>query len=645
MFENVSIIIPFQTDNGPREAAFKWLVKYYSIVMPKAEIVIGTINENDVNKAKAVNMAAKKATRDIFVILDADIVVTREIIEESIKLLDKAAWVVPFTKIYDVPYELTRNLLKTEPTGPIDINKEKCNKVNWLYNGFAGKINIIPRKNFEAVGGFDERFIGWGGEDDAFSHAVNTICGYFVNYKGSIFHLWHPSSSYHSNPNSKANIALLNRYIEASGNKEETMRIISERYQQQSLIKQTEITRNPKSKICFSILVHKNRDLVKQLIDNVKYYCPNSSIVLFNGGKDPHLCDGLDVPVCPTSRKLERGYTTIYFLETMEWMEELGIEYEYFINLDSDSLFFRHGYEEFVQAQMQGIDYMAVKLRVPESDWYIGKELKKDLSRWKELFDVNPFLGIFNVGQIMRRSFVRALLQSDTNEKLKKALQETISFGTDEFLFVNMAVKLGLRVKRYPNQTDSKLIRYRPYFTLDEIIYYINNIKESWLCHPITLDKEDPVRKLIQHLTIKYTTQYRTEDYPWFGVDISPSLLLESSFGYKEIVVRIGGSLVHYWKDPDRDVWNKTEKFAKGIKGTPLFIENKDKNFMAVCSLETGGIAYWIRKNTAKDYQWKGPYLITDEDAVPIMLHQKENERYLLVCRTSEGLVCWKSVK
>ena len=29
MLEKVSIIIPFQTDNGPREKAFKWIKQFY----------------------------------------------------------------------------------------------------------------------------------------------------------------------------------------------------------------------------------------------------------------------------------------------------------------------------------------------------------------------------------------------------------------------------------------------------------------------------------------------------------------------------------------------------------------------------------------------------------------------------------------
>ncbi|ETI66288.1 galactosyltransferase-related protein [Neobacillus vireti] len=229
MLENVSIIVPFQTDNGPRAKAFEWIKRYYARAMPEAELCLGLINGEDINKSKAVNFAAKKATKDIFVIADADVVYNSNIIVEAIKLLDKAAWVVPFTEVYNIEWQGTERLLKTKPKWPIDVKYEECNKSNWVYEGFAGKLFVIPRVNFEAVGGFDERFIGWGGEDDAFSHAVRTLCGEIVNIKGKLFHLWHPSSNYQTNPHGKANAELLGRYMQASGNKKKMTKLIYER--------------------------------------------------------------------------------------------------------------------------------------------------------------------------------------------------------------------------------------------------------------------------------------------------------------------------------------------------------------------------------------------------------------------------------
>lgn len=649
MFENISIIIPFQTDYGPRAEAFEWLNRYYAAEMPEAELCLGLYNGNDINKAKAVNLAAQKATRDIFVIADADIVYDPQIILESIHLLKDAAWVVPFTEIYDIPKYETRKLLKKTPKWPLDVDLANCNKANWIYKEFAGKLNIIPRKNFEAAGGFDERFVGWGGEDDAFSHAVNTICGHFVNYKARIFHLWHPSSHYATNPNGEANIKLLNRYISASGNKYEMVKLMKERegypvkMNDNLSLDNNKNSLSSKSKICFAILVHDNRHLVKELIENVRYFCPNSSMVLFNGGDDPTLCDNLGVPVCPSSRKMERGFTTIYFLETMEWLEEMKMDYDYLVNIDSDALFIREGYEDFVQTQMVNTDYMAVKLRIPEKDWYIGNELMKEKSRWNQLFNINPFYGIFNVGQVFKRSLIGSLLRRKAI--LKKALLETSSFGTDEFIFVNMAKELGYRIKNYPNNTDELMIRYRPHFTLDEMIHSFNNIKNSWLCHPVYRDQNDLVRKLINHLgTEQYNKKYRNREYPWYQSNpykYDLSLPITSEFGNVELIVRSDSSLSHYWQDNNKKKWYKSETFAEDAVGVPVFFQTHSDFFAVVCKLTAGGLGLWVRDNQKAGHPWVGPYRITSEDVDPIMIAQLQDLKPILICKSNDKLVYW----
>jgi hypothetical protein len=369
-------------------------------------------------------------------------------------------------------------------------------------------------------------------------------------------------------------------------------------------------------------------------------------MVLYNGGDDPHLCDSLGVPVCPSSRKLERGFTTIYFLETMEWLEEMEVNYDYFINLDSDALFIRKGYEKFVQEQMQDTDYMAVSLRIPEEDWYIGIEMRKDIDRWRQLFCVDPLYGIFNVGQVINQSFVKALLEPQRKEKLTKALLETISFGTDEIVLVNMAKELGFRLKSYPRNTDSIMIRYRPYFTLDEMIDCFNNIEKSWLCHPVSLERDDLVRRLIKHLGSEhYSKQYQKEEYPWYKSDPSkytPSLPIQSGFGNLEIVVRSDDSLTHYWEDRESNCWVESNEFAKGIVGMPVFHENdSSENFEVACKLKSGGVAFWWRDNYSIGHPWHGPTLITNKDVNPVFLAQLQDGRHILICKSGDRLVYW----
>ena len=59
-------------------------------------------------------------------------------------------------------------------------------------NVFGAMCQIMPREAFEAVGGWDERFRGWGGEDYAFARALDTLWGPHKNTANDILHLWHP---------------------------------------------------------------------------------------------------------------------------------------------------------------------------------------------------------------------------------------------------------------------------------------------------------------------------------------------------------------------------------------------------------------------------------------------------------------------
>ncbi len=97
-------------------------------------------------------------------------------------------------------------------------------------NPFTG-ICVVPRSVWDAVDGFDERFKGWGWEDQAFWASCWALGGGFQRVKGTAFHLWHPRSRadneeaiYHAR-----NEPLGRRYIAARGNRIKTLEIISER--------------------------------------------------------------------------------------------------------------------------------------------------------------------------------------------------------------------------------------------------------------------------------------------------------------------------------------------------------------------------------------------------------------------------------
>lgn len=231
LFENVSILIPFQSDNGQRDIIFKWLIQYYKASMPGAELCIHVSKDKLFNKSKNINLAAKKATRGIFVIADADMIIRPALIIYSIRLLEQHPWIIPFQRIQYLSKYTSNKLLKTDPKWPLSIEDKSKYYILKKYgpNEISGGINILSRTNFKKVGGFDERFAGWGGEDDAFCYAVNTLCGKLKRLNQEIYHIWHPRIGWERSPKANDNRRLLRKYKLSNGNKKKMRLLINSR--------------------------------------------------------------------------------------------------------------------------------------------------------------------------------------------------------------------------------------------------------------------------------------------------------------------------------------------------------------------------------------------------------------------------------
>ena len=89
MFKLISVLIPFRPDHPSRVRSFHWILQFYRELLPDAEICVGTCKTQLFSKSRAVNQAAKQATRDIFVIADADVFYDPHIIKQAVNLLDR----------------------------------------------------------------------------------------------------------------------------------------------------------------------------------------------------------------------------------------------------------------------------------------------------------------------------------------------------------------------------------------------------------------------------------------------------------------------------------------------------------------------------------------------------------------------------
>ena len=94
---------------------------------------------------------------------------------------------------------------------------------------FSGAF-AVPRKLWDAVGGFDERFIGWGGDDLGFWSACCGLGRGFARIPGAVMRLWHPRSraDNEDQPPHAENEALMRRYLDAKASRVQMVALLRE---------------------------------------------------------------------------------------------------------------------------------------------------------------------------------------------------------------------------------------------------------------------------------------------------------------------------------------------------------------------------------------------------------------------------------
>src|SRR6185369_7450826 len=117
----ISLLIPFSSTDPQRKRVFRWVLDYWHAALPDAEIVIGRSSGQPFCKTQAFNRAARKATGDIFVLLDADAFLRGSLIATAAERIvaDLAEgfhlWFVPYRHLYRLTSEITARIVASDP--------------------------------------------------------------------------------------------------------------------------------------------------------------------------------------------------------------------------------------------------------------------------------------------------------------------------------------------------------------------------------------------------------------------------------------------------------------------------------------------------------------------------------------------------
>jgi hypothetical protein len=213
----VSILIPWRTDNGPRQRVFGWALRRWEELLPKAQICIAGDEGEPFNRGAARNRAFEQSRGQVLVIADADTVIpTQEVLDQALVLAGADRWVLPYALYYNLTEADTERVLGLPPSASLSEPTEWEFRLSTAVSG----VIVLPRRAFEAVHGYDESFEGWGYEDRCFALALNTLWRPCVQLPGHVQHLWHPvgPGEAFGNPAIHRNHERWLRYRRACGN-------------------------------------------------------------------------------------------------------------------------------------------------------------------------------------------------------------------------------------------------------------------------------------------------------------------------------------------------------------------------------------------------------------------------------------------
>lgn len=183
------ILVPYRGDNGGRRDQLwdytrKWLANTVGW-----DVIVGASPNGPFNRSAAINQAAA-ADWDVAIVHDADTIVPAHQLEAAVDTATHTGRLTfAFTTVMELNRTCTDHVLAA---GSIDFDHLGVDLIRTEPLATQSSAVVITRPLWNRIGGFDEKFVGWSAEDNAFCRAATIIGGEPQRIGGHAFHLWHP---------------------------------------------------------------------------------------------------------------------------------------------------------------------------------------------------------------------------------------------------------------------------------------------------------------------------------------------------------------------------------------------------------------------------------------------------------------------
>lgn len=227
----VSVLVPFTPGScAHRDRSWDWVRTRLESCFPDWQIVVGTC-PGTWSKGVALADAASRADGDVLVMHDADVFTSIESLAESVEQVQAGApWSVPHMLVHRLTPKASEQVLASDPKKATAADRARREVVRYRYPGQpGGGIAVLTRSAWDQVP-VDPRFLGWGGEDEAWGIALDATIGRHHRGQAPLLHLWHPLQPTHAHNRAvlPSTQELVDRYKATQGRPDEVARILQE---------------------------------------------------------------------------------------------------------------------------------------------------------------------------------------------------------------------------------------------------------------------------------------------------------------------------------------------------------------------------------------------------------------------------------
>lgn len=199
---SVAVVVPYASTDEHRSAAAEWITARYQRLHPDWELVIArgataglaALAPGDPwSKGEAVAAALYATRAATLVIADADSFVAAAELEHAVDQVESGEpWAVPHLHVRRLDQPSTaRVLAQTDIDERVRLDPDRPRQ----YEGFAGGGITVVRRDVYTQIPIDPRFVGWGGEDQAWGWALDALVGGPQRGRAVLWHLWHPHAA------------------------------------------------------------------------------------------------------------------------------------------------------------------------------------------------------------------------------------------------------------------------------------------------------------------------------------------------------------------------------------------------------------------------------------------------------------------